>query len=242
MRQSQEDVREFDWEALAELDTKELLDISELVTSIAFYPWIFFGTWLSSVVYPIWALLKFFSGDFRGAWELIWVNLMTVWIKFLTESWRIPASWFYQGYAISYNLLYILYLVWLELMRVAWVFFKVYLNWLFDLFNLTLEFVYDMMYWIANMTYWLPYYAIKLSIVFLQWTFEVTYDILRWSWTTFVRLINWTIDLVIAIFKISIIVPVWLVGKSIVIHEWATLFVWKYDEYIASSLFSTDFT
>ena len=60
-------MREFDWEALAELDTKELLDISELVTSIAFYPWIFFGTWLSSVVYPIWALLKIFSGDFRGA-------------------------------------------------------------------------------------------------------------------------------------------------------------------------------
>ena len=35
---------------------------------------------------------------------------------------------------------------------------------------------------------------------------------------------------------------VWLVGKSIVIHEWATLFVWKYDEYIASTLFLTDLT
>ena len=88
-------MRRFDWDALAELDTKELLDISVLVTSIAFYPGIFFGTWLSSIVNPIWALIKFFSGDYKGAWELIYVNLYNVWVSFLIETWRIPASWIY---------------------------------------------------------------------------------------------------------------------------------------------------
>ena len=70
----------------------------------------------------------------------------------------------------------------------------------------------------------------------------MSYDILKWSWTTFLSLVNWTIQMVINIINVSIIIPVWLIGKHIVIHEWATLFLWKYNEYIASSLFMTDFT
>ena len=88
-------MRQYDWEGLAELDYLELNEISELVTSVAFYPGIFFGTLLSSIIFPIWALLLLFTGDYDGAWVLISVRLFNVWKAFLIESVRVPYSWLY---------------------------------------------------------------------------------------------------------------------------------------------------
>ena len=112
-------------------------------------------------------MFKVLTGDFEGAWELISVNLWNIVTSFLAATWEVPYSGIYQGYAISYNIGYFLYLVWIELMRVAWVFFKVYLNWLFDIIGITLDLFYELMYWIANLMYWLPYYLIKFTILFI---------------------------------------------------------------------------
>lgn len=98
-------------------------------------------------------------------------------------------------------------------MRVAWVFLKIYLNWLFELIGITIEFFYNMMYWIANLAYWLPYYFVKFSVLLFQWSIELTWDIVVWCWDTYWFFFWWTLNVLEMFFNVSILIPVFLTGK-----------------------------
>lgn len=129
----------------------------------------------------------------------------------------------------------------MELARVCWEFFKVYLNWLFDIIGISFEFFYNTMYWVFNLIYWFPHYLLKFSILFAQWAIEVTWDLLVWCWNTFWLIVEWFFDLLWNLFNISILVPAFLTAKLIVIFEWGTLFSWKYKDYYDSELFDSTF-
>ena len=211
----------------------ELQELNVLITSIAFYPVIFFAALVNFIVYPILILIKLVTLDFAGALADT-AQLWNIFVSFLKATWEVPYSWIYQGYAVSYNILYFLILVFMELARVGWEFFKVYLNWLFDIIGITFEFFYNTMYWVFNLIYWFPHYLLKFSILFVQWAIEVTWDLLVWCWNTFWLIFEWLLN-------VSILVPAFLTAKLIVIFEWGTLFAWKYKDYIDSPLFDSVF-
>jgi hypothetical protein len=66
--------------------------------------------------------------------------MVSVYSSFVIETWAIPASWFSQIYAIGWNTLYWMYLVYLYVSQVAWIFLEDYFEWFFDLIGSTVDY------------------------------------------------------------------------------------------------------
>ena len=121
---------------------------------------------LGTFIYPIYAILLFFTGDIQGALEIFSTTLPVLWRTFLVEAVTIPFSWVSVTYEIIWDLSYLLYLVYLELSDLIWLFLERYILWLLNMINISLELLWDILRWIANATWVFYRFLVKFTVVF----------------------------------------------------------------------------
>lgn len=110
-----------------------------------------------------------------------WANVKEVTIAFIQNTYEIPRSWGYQIWAISFNVLYWLYLVYLYVALVAWAFLERYLSWFFNIIGITMGWAWSFTEWLVETSARTLYYIYKYTIVFgLQGTVELFWDTLVW--------------------------------------------------------------
>lgn len=192
----------------------ELAAINGLITELVFYPFIFLGTLVATIIYPLYALFLLLTLDTDGAISVLTVDLWGTWMSFLHESWAVPYSWIYQFYALFYNFTYISYLIFVYWLQWAWLLVEAYFVWLLSLFNLTLEFTYDSIVWFANATYWTLHYIPYFSITLVQWLIEGSYE-------TSIFYLNLSLTVLKGIGYIMVFVPIVSLYSTSLYYDWA---------------------
>jgi len=186
--------------------------------------------------------------------------------SFARDSWAVPYGWIFQFYALGWNTLYWLYLVYLFSAKWIWSFLEVYAVWFTDLIGVSLDFAWYATEWLFGVTYWSLFYILKNLFIFLQWIVEFSWDSIEWLWNYFKETFVWIYDTTIWLYywsidavkwmwekfkdlmvwfyetfeglvTISIIIPTWFTAKFIKFFEWAVYFVYRYNDFIGSAYF-----
>jgi len=111
--------------------------------------------------------------------------------------WEIPYSWGSMIYAIGFNTLYWLYLVYLYCALVAWAFLERYFEWFANILGVTLGFAWTFTEWFFETLYRTTYFIFKYTIIMgIQGLIELSWDSLVWIYETSIDLFWWAIDVI----------------------------------------------
>jgi hypothetical protein len=93
-------------------------------------------------------------------------DLWEVIVEFIYNTWNVPYTWGSMIYAIIFNVLYWLYLVYLYIALVTWAFLERYLSWFFNIIGVTMGWAWSFTEWLVESTARTLYFMFKYTVIF----------------------------------------------------------------------------